>query len=136
MNTRNVIPVSLLSTNALSSATSTAVPTAVDLANYFPVGRREILYVVSIAAGTTTLSATATLTLEECASTSTASFTSILNAAGSTATWTTTANSVPTNTSFYGISNYRYVRARYVCSTSTGDYVILNVTALPLVRAG
>lgn len=136
MYSRSVLPVSIISTNFLSSATSTAVPTAVDLANYFPVGRREVPFVVTQGFGTTTLGCVATFTIEECASTATASFTSVLNAAGSTATWTTAANAVPLNTSFNAIINYRYVRVRYVGATTTGDYCVLNVTALPFVRAG
>lgn len=136
MHTRSVFPVSLLSTNMLSSATSTAVPTNYDMSNYFPVGRREVLFVVNIGFGTTTLGGTATLVIEESASSATTGFTSVLSVSGSTATWTTTANAVPLSTYFYGYVNYKFLRARYVGSTSTGDYAVLNVVALPIVRAG
>ena len=137
MNTRDVLPVSLLSTNYLSSLSSTAVPTAVDMANYFPVGRREVLFVVTAAFGTTIGSNTQTVVIEECASTATASFTTVKDYAGSSATWTTTANSVPTSTFFYGVVNYRYLRARYVGGgAATGDFGILNVLAIPIIRAG
>lgn len=133
--TRSILPVSLLSTNYVSSATSTAVPTAVDMANYFPVGRREVLFVVFAAQGTTTLGCVQTVTIEECASTATASFTSVMNLAGTTATWTTTANAVPLSTWFFGVLNYRYLRARYVGATTTGDVNTLSVMVLPIVRA-
>jgi hypothetical protein len=136
MQTRDITPVSVLSTFAVSSSTSTAVPTAVDLANYFDVGRREVQFIYNIGFGTTTLSGTANLILEECASTATASFTTILNSAGSSANFTTTANSVPVAGSFVGIVNYRYIRARYVGSTSTGDTFVIFATALPHVRNG
>ena len=137
MKSRDIIPVSLLSTNFASSYSSTAVPTAIDLANYFPVGRREVLFLVNAAFGTTTGAHTATLTIEECASTATASFSSVLNYSGTTATWTTTAASIPVSTYFFGVVNYRYVRVRATCDGgTTGDFGILNVTALPLVRAG
>lgn len=135
MNSRSVFPVTLLSTNYVSSATSTAVPTAVDLGDYFPVGRREVLFTVFAAQGTTTLGCTQTVIIEECASTATASFTSVLDRSGSTLTWTTTANAIPLSTFAFGIVNYRYLRARYVGATTTGDYLTLNVVALPLVRA-
>ena len=136
MNTRDVLPVSLLSTNYVSSLTSTAVPTAVDMANYFPVGRREVLFVVSAGFGTTTINQTLTLTIEECASTATASFTSVKDYSGTTATWTTTANAVPGTSYFYGVVNYRYLRAKLVGGGgATGDAAIVNVTAIPIVRA-
>lgn len=135
MNTRSVLPVTILSTNLLSSITTTAVPTAVDMANYFPVGRREVLFVVSIAGATTSLNGGQTVIIEECASTATASFTSVINYSGTTATWTTTANSVPLSTYFYGVLNYRYLRARTVGTTVTGpDYNFVSVVAVPIVR--
>lgn len=137
MHSRSVLPVTILSTNLLSSITTTAVPSAIDMANYFPVGRREVLFVVTIASGTTTVAGGQVVIIEENDSTTTTSFTSVKDYSGSTATWTTAANAVPLSTYFYGVLNYRYLRARTVGTTVTGpDYNIVNIIACPIVRAG
>lgn len=134
MNSRSMLYVPMVNVSLLSSSTSTAVPTAVDLANYFPVGKREVKFVIGIINSSTALDTTATVTLEECASTSTASFTGIVTSAGATAAYTSTANA---STSFEvnAIVNYRYVRAKYVGTTSTGGTFGIVVGVLPLVRA-
>lgn len=134
MNTRSMYGVSLRALNILSSDTSTAVPTAVDMANYFPVGKREVKFVVSIINSSTSLGAAASVVIEECASTSTASFTTVLAYDGSSASFTSTAN-VSTIFEFNGIVNYRYLRARVVGTTSTGANLGIGVMALPIVRA-
>lgn len=134
MNSRSMIYVPMVGLHVLSSDTSTAVPTAVDLANYFPVGKREVKFVVGITNSSTSLGATATVTLEECASTSTASFTGIVTSAGATAAYTSTAN-VSTSFEVNAIVNYRYVRAKVVGTTSTGGTLGVVVGVLPLVRA-
>ena len=135
MYTRDTIPVVLVNEVRLSSDTSTSVPTAVDLANYFPVGRREVEFVIVQNANTTTLSNISTIVLQECASTATASFTNIVSAAGTTATFTTTANTIPVQQTFMGVVNYRYIRALTVASTATGGYVSNIAMAFPITRA-
>lgn len=135
MNTRSVLPVSINKVMLLSSDTSTAVVTAVDLANYFSVGKREVRFIVSAITSSTALGNAATLVIEECASTATASFTQVYAADGSTATFSLAANAVSFSTYFDAVINYRYVRTRYVGTTSTGGTVALVVNALPIVRA-
>jgi len=134
MNTRSVYGLPILSTGFVSSATSTAVPTAYDMGDYFPVGKRSVKFCIGMIHGTTSLGAAVTLTLEECASTATASFTTIPGPDGSSGTWTSTANS-STSFEWHGVVSYRYIRAKYVGTTSTGDHVGLVVFALPIVRA-
>jgi hypothetical protein len=137
MNTRSVFPVKITNVNLLSSDTSTAVVTAVDMANYFPVGKREVRFVVAITTSSTTLgNALGGLVIEECASTATASFSQIYSVSGSTATFALAANAVSYSTWFDGFVNYRYLRTRYTGTTSTGGHIGINVIALPLVRAG
>lgn len=134
MPTRSYVPVVLSNVLLLSSDTSTSVPTAVDLANYFPVGRREVMFTVNFIPGSTALGVTGTTIIEENDSTSTTTFTSVLTYSGSTLTVTSTANSVNTLTSLYGVVTKRYLRARNVGSTSTGSTLGLCVVAFPMVR--
>jgi hypothetical protein len=134
MNTRSMFGVALVSTAILSSDTSTAVPTAVDLANYFPVGKREVKFIVAVTNPSTTLGAAVTVTLQECASTATASFTNIVDYAGTTATWTSGVNT-STAFEFNGIVTKRYVRAIWTASTSTGTTLGVVAMAFPFVRA-
>lgn len=135
MHTRSVLPVNLTKVMLLSSDTSTAVPTAVDLANYFPVGKREVIVNCAFVPSSTSLGIAATVILEQGDSTSTTGFTSVLAGDGSTLTWTSTANAVASLNTGYGIINSRYVRARYVGSTSTGGTIAVVVNVLPIVRA-
>lgn len=135
MWTRGTLAVSLVSTALLSSDTSTAVPTAVDLANYFPVGKREVKFVVAVTNPSTTLGATATITLQQCASTSTASFTNLVDYAGSTATYTPSANTSGVQ-EFNVPVTQRYVRAIWTGTTSTGTTLGIVAIALPMVRNG
>lgn len=133
MHTRSVYGLPILYAGMLSSATSTAVPTAYDMGDYFPAGKRSVKFCVGITNGTTSLGGAVTLTLEECASTATASFTTILGPDGSSGTWTSTANA-STAFEWHGVVNYRYIRAKYVGTTSTGDHLGIVVFALPIVR--
>ena len=137
MNSRSILPVSITSAALLSSATSTAVVTAVDLANYFPVGKREIRFVVSVITSSTALgNALGGLVIEQCDSTSTASFEQVYAVDGSTATFALAANAVSYSTWFDANITKRYVRTRYTGTTSTGGVIAIDVVALPLVRAG
>lgn len=136
MYSRSVLPVSVTKAMLLSSATSTAVETAVDLADYFPVGKREVRFVVSVITSSTSLgNALGGLVIEECPTTSTASFTQAYGADGSTATFALAANAVSYSTYFDVAVNYRYVRTRYTGTTSTGGTIAIDVVALPIVRA-
>ena len=137
MNSRSVLPVTLTKTSLLSSATSTAVETAVDLANYFAVGKREVRFIVSVITSSTALgNALGGLVIEECVSTSTTAFTQVLANDGSTATFALVANAVSYSTYFDASITKRYVRTRYVGTTSTGGTIAIVVTALPIIRAG
>ena len=135
MGARSNIALSLTNVSLLSSDTSTAVPTAVDLANYFPVGRRSVKAVINTIPSSTALGVTASVTIQECASTSTANFTNVLTVSGSTATVTSTANSVAVMTELEIVSSLRYIRAIYTGATSTGGTIALAVTIFPLVRS-
>lgn len=133
MNARSYSAVVLVKTFLLSSDTSTAVPTAVDLANYFPVGKREVKFLVAVTNPSTSLGAAATVTLQQSTSTSTTGFTNILAYDGSTLTFTSTVNA---SSAFetHGIVTQRYIRALYVGTTSTGTTLGVVVFALPMVR--
>lgn len=135
MNTRSILPVSINKVMLLSSDTSTAVVTAVDLANFFPVGKREVMFGVSMVTSSTSLGNAATLVIEQGDSTSTTGFTQVYAVDGSTATFSLAANAVSFSTYFYAAINSRYVRTRYVGTTSTGGTVALVVNVFPLVRA-
>lgn len=135
MNTRSVLPININKVSLLSSDTSTAVVTAVDLANYFPVGKREVMVTCSFVPSSTSLGVAATVILEQSDSTSTTSFSSVLAADGSTLTWTSTANAVAASNIGYGVINSRYIRTRYTGTTSTGGTIAIVVNAFPIVRA-
>jgi hypothetical protein len=135
MFTRSILPVTVNAVMVLSSATSTAVVTAVDLANFFPVNRREVRFVVSVITSSTSLGNALTVLLEECDSTSTTAFTQVLAVDGSTASFPLAANAVSFSTYFDAAITKRYIRTRYVGTTSTGGTIALSVVALPLVRA-
>ena len=135
MNTRSILPVNINKVSLLSSDTSTAVVTAVDLANYFPVGKREIRFLVSMVTSSTSLGNAVTLVLEQGESTSTTGFTQVYAADGSTATFSLAANAVSFSTWFDANITQRYVRTRYVGTTATGGTIAILVNALPMVRA-
>lgn len=136
MNTRSILPVNINKVMLLSSDTSTAVVTAVDLANYFPVGKREVRFIVSVVTSSTSLgNALGGLVIEQCDSTSTASFEQVYAVDGSTATFALAANAVSYSTWFDAAITKRYVRTRYTGTTSTGGMIAIVVNALPLVRA-
>ena len=136
MNSRSILPVSITKVMLLSSDTSTAVVTAVDFANYFPVGKREVRFVISQITSSTALGNAMTLVLEESDSTSTTAFTQVLAGDGSTASFTLAANAVSYNSYFDAAITKRYVRTRYTGTTSTGGLIAVVVNALPLIRAG
>jgi hypothetical protein len=87
MNSRSTLMVSLLSVAIASSATSTSAGSAIDLANYFPVGKREVKFVIaSVQAPTTSTGFVANVTIQESDSTTTTAFTNVLAYDGSTLT--------------------------------------------------
>jgi len=135
MHTRSSLAVEVVTTSLLSSATSTAVPTAIDLANYFPVGKREVKFLVAFVTSSTALGNAATVILEEATSTSTTAFTTIVDAAGAGGTYTLAANALSNVAEANLFVSKRYIRARYVGTTSTGGTIGIVVTAFPLVRA-
>lgn len=136
MNSRSTLLVSLLNVSIASSATSTSAGSAVDLANYFPVGKREIKFVVaSVHSPTTSTGFVANVTIQECDSTATASFTNVVTYTGSTLTFTNT-DGVNLLSEGYGIVTKRYVRALYNSGQATsGSNFALTAAAFPLVRA-
>ena len=136
MNPRSFLMVSLLNTAIAASATATVGGTAIDLADYFPVGKREIKFVVaSVQAPTTSTGFVANVTIQECDSTATASFTNVVTYTGSTVTITNT-DGVSHVTEFHGIVTKRYVRALYNAGqATTGSNFALSVVAFPFVRA-
>lgn len=137
--TRNIVGVSIMSTTMVSTATSTDSGGAVDLSLYFPVGRRSVKFVVAAHNSSTV---TATLDIQECASTATASFANcLLGGSTSSAEWTITAGTTVAGiTTIFEANvtvNYRYVRALWTqaASTDTGKYGGVTVMAFPLTRA-
>lgn len=136
MNSRSFLLVSLLNTSIAASATATVGGTAVDLANYFPVGKREIKFVIaSVQSPTTSTGFVANVTIQECDSTATASFTNVVTYTGSTVT-VTNADGVSGLAEYHGIVTKRYVRALYNAGqATTGSNFALSVAAFPMVRA-
>lgn len=136
MHSRQSLLVSLLAVSVASSATSTAAGAAVDLANYFPVGKREVKFVIaSVQSPTTSTGFVANVTIQENDSTATATFTNVLAYDGSTVTFTNT-DGVSAIVEKYGIVKKRYVRALYNTGQATsGSNFTLAVAALPIVRA-
>jgi hypothetical protein len=136
MNSRSTLMVSLLAVSIASSATSTSAGSAVDLANYFPVNKREIKFVIaSVQSPSSSTGFVANVTIQECDSTATASFTNVLAYDGSTVTFTNT-DGVSALSEKYGVVTKRYVRALYNSGQATsGSNFALAVAAFPLVRA-
>lgn len=136
MNARSFLMVSLLATTIASSATSTSAGSAVDLRNYFPINKREVKFVIgSVQAPTTSTGFIANVTIQECDSTATASFTNVLTYSGTTVT---VSNVDGTNyfAEIHGLVTKRYVRALYNSGQATsGSNFALTVAAFPLVRA-
>lgn len=127
--------VSMLTAVIASSVTSTAAGSAVDLAPYFPVGKREVKFVIASMLATTSTGYAANVTIQECDTTSTADFTNVLAYDGSTLTITNT-DATQYFASLHGIVNKRYVRALYnAAQATTGNTLTLVVAALPVVRA-
>ena len=124
----------MLATVMSSSATSTSAGSAVDLANYFPVGKREVKFIIASTMSTTSTGFTANVTIQESTSTTTTDFTNVLAYDGSTVTVSTTDG---TNyfSDIHGIIGKRYVRAIYNSGQATSGFTFtLNVAALPVVR--
>jgi hypothetical protein len=138
MDSRGRVMVPLAYANILSSATSTVSLASVDLGPYFNVGKREVKFVVALTS-LSTLTTYANVTILEGTAASTASstsslFTTVLGADGSSATWTSTAD---TNALFewHGVVTKRYLTVRYNGTTSTGSTWGVMVCALPQTRA-
>lgn len=136
MNTRSSLMVTLLQTTIASSVTSTAAGSAVDLANYFPVGKREVKCVLGVTLGTTTTGFTANLTLQQGDSTTTTTWNNVLTYTGSTVT-ITSGDGAHALTEFHGIITSRYVRALYNGGQATTGGPALTFVAMvfPIVRA-
>lgn len=128
--------VTLLQTTIASSVTSTASGSAVDLANYFPVGKREVKCVLGVVLGTTTTGFTGSLTLQESDSTTTTSRTNVVTYTGSTVTLTS-GDGAHALTEFHGIITKRYVNVIYNGGQATtgGPSVGFVAMAFPIVRA-
>ena len=121
----------------LSSSTSTASIAAVDLGPYFSVGKREVKFCVALVSDST-LTTTATVTLLQGSSASTANSTSslmstILGIDGSSGVFLSTADTIYA-AEWHGFVTSRYIQARYIGSTSTGSKWSVVVFALPVVR--
>lgn len=139
MYTRDLLPVELCSVAIASSVTSTSCTVAVDMAPYFPVGRREVTFMVAILPADSTGTA-ANVTIRECASTSSAASTStspshVLAYDGSTLTFTST-NDTCVSTFARGFVQYRYLSVEYnAAQATTGSHVAISVMALLPRRA-
>lgn len=136
MNSRTLFGVSLLALSIASSATSTSAGSAVDLANYFPVGKREIKFVIaSVQSPSSSTGFVANVTIQEGDSTTTTSFTNVLAYDGSTLTFTNT-DGVSNIVERHGIVTKRYIRALYNSGQATsGSNFALAAMAFPIVRA-
>lgn len=125
----------MLSVTVAASATATAAGSAVDLADYFPVGKREVKFVIASLLASTTTGFVANVTIQEGDSTTTTTWTNVLAYDGSTLTITNT------DATHYwaeknGIVTKRYVRALYNAGqATTGNTITIAVAALPFVRA-
>lgn len=137
MNSRNTAMVTLLKVAIASSATSTAGGSAVDLADYFPVGKREVKFVISSLLASTTTGFAANVTIQECTSTATADFTNVLAYDGSTLTRTLPSTDATQEVlELHGLVSKRYVRALYNSGqATTGNTITIAVLAFPHVRA-
>lgn len=134
-NSRSTIFVSLLSATVAASATATAAGSAIDLADYFPVGKREVKFIVASLLATTSTGFVANVTIQECDSTATASFTNVLAYDASTLT-ITNVDATHYWGQLHGLVTKRYVRALYnMGQATTGNTITLAVAALPFVRA-
>jgi len=134
-----MLEVAMVSTTFATTSTSSASGGAIDLANYFPVGRREVKFVIAAYNQSTQ---TVTLDIQQCASTATASFTNCFIAGTtSTAEYTLTAGTTVAGiTTLFEVNaevDYRYVRVLWTqtASTDTGKYSGFMAAVLPRVRA-
>lgn len=123
MNTENTYAIGLYTDELAGTAASAG--TAIDLANYFNVGKREIKFIVGTNWGSTVAATaeTVTISLEECDTTATASFSAV---AGSTVTTTAGGEEVVERNVFV---TKRYVRA---VAAATGAASFWGITALVL----
>lgn len=135
MNSRRFLMISLLGLSVASSATATSAGSAVDLADYFPVGKREVKFVLaSVQSPTTSTGFVAIMTIQENDSTATASFTNVTGVDGSTVT-KTNADGVSHVTEFHGFVTKRYIRVLYNTGQATsGSNFALVALAFPIVR--
>lgn len=136
MNSRSSLMVTVLQAVIASSVTSTAGGGAVDLANYFPVGKREVKTVLGITLGTTTTAFLATIALQQSDTTTTTDFSNVVNPDGSTITLTN-GQGAHALTEFHAVITKRYVRATYVGGQATtgGPSLGFMAAIFPLVRA-
>jgi hypothetical protein len=136
MNSRSLFGVSLLALSIASSATSTSAGSAVDLANYFPVGKREVKFVIaSVQSPSSSTGFVANVTIQESDSTTTTAFTNVLAYDGSTLIFTNT-DGVSNIVERHGLVTKRYIRALYNSGQATsGSNFALAAMAFPIVRA-
>lgn len=136
MNSRRLKMLEILKTVIASSATSTVGGSAVDLKDYFPVGKREIKFTLACMLSATSTGFTANLTIQQCDSTATASFENVLAYDGSTLTKTMPSTDATHEIlELHGIITKRYVRVLYNSGqATTGITMPLAVLAFPMVR--
>ena len=132
-NTRNTYAIGAM--NDEISSTSTTVAAAIDLANYFSVGRREVKFIIATNWGSTVAATAETVTVyfAEDDSTSSAASTSTTWTAISGATVTSAAGGEAT-TEVMALVSKRYVHARAVTSTSATAIFGVAAIILPLRR--
>jgi hypothetical protein len=117
------------------ASTTTAVGIAIDLANYFSVGKREVKFIVATNWGSTVAATAETVTVyfAESDSTSSVASTSTDWTAISGATVTSAVGGEAT-TECNALVSKRYVHARAVCSTSATAIFGVAAIILPLRR--
>lgn len=132
---RSLKLIAMVNVAIASSATSTSASSATDLANYFPVGKREIKFVIGSIMETTTTGFVANVTIQESTSTTTTDFTNALAYDGSTVTISNT-DGVNYLNEVHAVISKRYVRAIYNSGQATSGHTFaITVAALPHVRA-
>jgi hypothetical protein len=132
-NTRNTYAIGALNDEVAS--TSTTVGIAIDLANYFNVGKREIKFIVATNWGSTVAATAETVTVYFAESDSTSSV------ASTSTDWTALSGATVTSgvgedavTEVMSLVSKRYVHARAVCSTSATAIFGVAAIILPMRR--
>lgn len=139
MNTQNIYPLALMADEI--SSTSTTVAAAIDLANYFDVGKRSIKFLVATNWGSTVAATAETVTVYLAESDTTSSAASTATAGTTVSTdsqWVAVVGSTVTSSAggegvveFNVLISKRYVHARAVTSTSATGIFGVAVIALP-----